>query len=40
VKFPDASGASDPVTVSAPTHPGAEAYRRLAREVISRGNVA
>ena len=40
VKFPDASVASEPITVYAPTHPGAEAYRRLAREVISRGNVA
>ncbi len=40
VKFPDASVASEPITTYAPTHPGAEAYRRLAREVIARGDVA
>ncbi|CED92196.1 MAG: ParA family protein [Actinomyces succiniciruminis] len=40
VKFPDASVASEPITSYAPSHPGAEAYRRLAREVIARGNVA
>ena len=40
VKFPDASVASEPIISYAPKHPGAEAYRRLAREVISRGNVA
>ncbi|MDO4900344.1 ParA family protein [Actinomyces sp.] len=40
VKFPDASVASEPITTYAPGHPGAEAYRRLAREVIARGNVA
>ncbi|WP_103064365.1 ParA family protein [Actinomyces qiguomingii] len=40
VKFPDASVASEPITSYAPGHPGAEAYRRLAREVIARGNVA
>ena len=40
VKFPDASVAAEPITSYAPSHPGAEAYRRLAREVIVRGNVA
>lgn len=40
VKFPDASVASEPITTYAPSHPGAEAYRRLAREIIARGNVA
>lgn len=37
VKFPDASVAAEPITSFAPTHAGAEAYRRLARELISRG---
>lgn len=37
VKFPDASVATEPITTHAPTHEGAEAYRQLAREVISRG---
>ena len=40
VKFPDASVAAEPITSYAPTHPGAEAYRRLAREIIARGDVA
>lgn len=40
IKFPDASVASEPITTYAPTHPGAEAYRRLAREVIVRGIAA
>ncbi|RJF44795.1 ParA family protein [Actinomyces sp. 2119] len=40
VKFPDASVASEPITSYAPSHPGAKAYRRLAREVIARGDVA
>lgn len=40
VKFPDASVATVPITTYAPTHPGAQAYRRLAREVIARGDVA
>lgn len=40
IKFPDASVASEPITSYAPTHPGADAYRRLAREVIDRGDVA
>ena len=40
VKFPDASVAGQPVTQFAPTHPAAEAYRHLARELIARGAVA
>ena len=40
IKFPDATVASEPITNYAPFHPGAEAYRRLAREVIARGDVA
>lgn len=40
VKFPDASVASEPITTYAPTHPGAEAYRRLARELVARGDAA
>ncbi|MBI5160202.1 MAG: ParA family protein [Micrococcales bacterium] len=40
VKFPDASVASLPITSFAPEHPAAEAYRRLARELVSRGAVA
>lgn len=40
VKFPDASVATEPITTYAPTHPGAHAYRRLAREVIARGDAA
>lgn len=40
IKFPDASVASEPITSYAPTHAGAEAYRRLAREIIARGDVA
>lgn len=39
VKFPDASVATEPITTHAPTHPGALAYKRLAREVIARGEV-
>ena len=37
VKFPDATVAAEPITTYAPTHPGADAYRRLAREVVARG---
>lgn len=37
VKFPDASVATEPITTHAPNHRGAQAYRRLAREVIARG---
>lgn len=40
VKFPDASVATEPITTYAPNHAGAEAYRRLAREVVARGDVA
>ncbi|MFC4245028.1 ParA family protein [Gryllotalpicola reticulitermitis] len=40
VKFPDASVAGSPITQFAPDHPAAEAYRRLARELVSRGAVA
>ncbi|WP_425554463.1 ParA family protein [Georgenia daeguensis] len=40
VKFPDASVATEPITTYAPTHPGAEAYRRLARELVARGDSA
>lgn len=40
VKFPDASVASEPITSYAPSHPGAEAYRRLARELVARGDAA
>ncbi|MDU1521885.1 MAG: ParA family protein, partial [Actinomyces sp.] len=29
-----------PITTYAPTHPGAQAYRLLAREVVARGGVA
>lgn len=40
VKFPDASVATEPITTYAPNHPGAQAYRRLARELIARGDAA
>ena len=40
VKFPDASVAGEPLTTFAPDHQAAEAYRQLARELISRGAVA
>ena len=40
IKVPDASVANEPITSYAPSHPGADAYRRLAREVIARGDVA
>ena len=36
IKFPDATVAGEPITVFAPTSPAAEAYRQLARELISR----
>lgn len=38
VKFPDASVATEPIISYAPTHPGAQAYRRLARELVFRGD--
>ncbi|MGB3828607.1 MAG: AAA family ATPase [Ornithinimicrobium sp.] len=37
VKFPDATLAAEPITSYASNHSGAEAYRQLARELISRG---
>nr|WP_068434277.1 AAA family ATPase [Piscicoccus intestinalis] len=40
VKFPDATLAAEPITQYAPTHGAAEAYRQLARELISRGGAA
>lgn len=40
VKFPDASVATVPITSYAPNHSGAQAYRRLAREVVARGDAA
>ncbi|SNC60263.1 chromosome partitioning protein [Kytococcus aerolatus] len=40
VKFPDATLASEPITTYAPSHAGAEAYRRLARELVARGACA
>ncbi|WP_029069669.1 ParA family protein [Jonesia quinghaiensis] len=40
VKFPDASVAAEPITSYAPTHSGAQAYRQLARELITRGDAA
>jgi chromosome partitioning protein len=40
VKFPDASVAAEPITRYASTHPGADAYRQLARELIARGDAA
>lgn len=40
VRFPDASVASEPITMFAPKHAGAEAYRKLARELVARGDAA
>lgn len=37
VKFPDASRVAEPITSYAPTSEAAEAYRAVARELISRG---
>lgn len=39
VKFPDASVAAEPITSFAGKHAGAHAYRRLARELVARGDV-
>jgi chromosome partitioning protein len=36
IKFPDATVAGEPITVFAPSSPGAEAYRQLARELIAK----
>lgn len=40
IKFPDASVATEPILSYAPNHDGAHAYRRLAREIIARGDAA
>ena len=40
VKFPDATLAAEPITSYASAHTGAESYRQLARELISRGGAA
>ncbi len=40
IKFPDATIATEPITSYAPNHTGAQAYRRLARELVARGDVA
>lgn len=37
VKFPDATVAAETILTYAPQHPGAQAYRQLAREMIARG---
>ena len=39
VKFPDSAVAGEPITTFAPSSSGAQAYRRLAREVIARSTV-
>jgi chromosome partitioning protein len=40
VKFPDASVVGMPITEFAPEHAAAQAYMRLARELVARGAVA
>jgi chromosome partitioning protein len=40
VKFPDASVSGVPITEFAPEHAAAQAYLRLARELVTRGAVA
>lgn len=40
VKFPDASVSGVPITTFAPEHAAAQAYLRLARELVDRGAVA
>ena len=37
IKFADATVAAEPITSYAANHSGADAYRRLAKELISRG---
>jgi chromosome partitioning protein len=37
VKFPDSSLAAEPITTYASSHSAAEAYRQMARELITRG---
>jgi chromosome partitioning protein len=39
VKFPETTVAGEPITTYAPTSPGAEAHRSLAREVLARCRV-
>lgn len=36
IKFPDATVAGEPITSFAPTHSAADAYRQLARELLTR----
>lgn len=36
MKFSDSTVAGEPITSYAPTSPGADAYRQLAREVLAR----
>jgi chromosome partitioning protein len=40
VKFPDAWVSGVPITEFAPEHAAAQAYLRLARELVARGAVA
>jgi chromosome partitioning protein len=40
VKFPETTVAGEPITTYAPTSPGAEAHRNLAREVLARCRVS
>lgn len=40
VKFPDATVAGKPITTFAPNSEAAEAYRRVARELVARGSAA
>jgi len=40
VKFPDSTVAAEPILTYAPEHPGAQAYRKLARELVTRGVAA
>jgi chromosome partitioning protein len=36
IRFPETTGRGEPITSYAPASAGAEAYRQLAREVLSR----
>lgn len=40
VKFPDATIAGQPITQYAPEHSAAQTYKRLAREVVAKGQCA
>ncbi|WP_062202357.1 ParA family protein [Demequina salsinemoris] len=40
VKFPDATVAAEPILAFAPSHAGSESYRKLARELVTRGVAA